>query len=122
LADDGYLEVLDCSEAINNIGDHSVEIDADANFDTIIENFSLTTSPNPFNVTTTITFDLPQAGMTSLKIFDIQGRETAVLAEGYLNAGRYNWQFEGAELSSGIYFIVLKSDNIEKIQKLILMK
>ncbi|MCP4549985.1 MAG: hypothetical protein GY835_26300 [bacterium] len=65
--------------------------------------------PNPFNPHTNITFDLPEAGIYQLDIFDIRGRRLTTLREGKFPAGLQSviWQGldnEGRELPSGVYF------------------
>ncbi|MBU0508422.1 hypothetical protein KKH27_06255, partial [bacterium] len=54
--------------------------------------------PNPFNPSTTITYDLREAGHISLVVFDVMGREVAVLADGYMVAGRHREVFDAAGL------------------------
>jgi photosystem II stability/assembly factor-like uncharacterized protein len=91
----------------------------------IPENFILKQNyPNPFNPTTTIEFDLPKAGIVSLKIFDIAGREVASEINGLnLKTGNYKVNFEGSILSSGVYFYSLIVDNnIVDTKKMILIK
>ena len=79
--------------------------------------------PNPFNPTTTISFTLAQDGMTTLKIFDITGREVATLANGMMKAGVVQQvTFDASRLSSGIYFSCLESNGLRQIKKLMLMK
>lgn len=72
------------------------------------EFFDLAVAPNPFNPVTTLTFDLPKAGNVSLVVYDVTGRVVEVLAEGYSTAGRYEKVFDGAGLSSGVYFARLE--------------
>ncbi len=64
--------------------------------------------PNPFNPTTTIAYELPNAGVVSLKVYDVLGREASVLADGEQDAGRHSVQFNGQNMSSGIYFYQLR--------------
>jgi hypothetical protein len=67
--------------------------------------------PNPFNPSTTITYSLPVEGYIELKIFDILGREIAVLEKGEKNVGTYNIVFDTKDyqslLPSGVYFYTL---------------
>ena len=80
--------------------------------------------PNPFNPATTIEFDLPKAGNVSLKIFDISGREVAKEINGLnLNPGNYKVHFNGAGLSSGIYFysLIVNGNNVAT-KKMMLIK
>jgi len=74
--------------------------------------------PNPFNPTTTIAFDLPSAGMTTLKVYNLLGEEVASLVNEYKEAGSYQIQFDAANLGSGIYYYKIRSGNFEAIKKL----
>ncbi len=78
--------------------------------------------PNPFNPTTQISFDLPQASEISLKVFDINGREIANLIEGYKEAGRHQVLFDGSSLSSGVYIYRLRAGNFNSVKRMLLMK
>jgi hypothetical protein len=71
----------------------------------IPDNFLLSQNyPNPFNPSTIISFQLPTASNVNLKIFDVLGKEVAMLAEGMRDAGYYTATFNGLTLPSGIYF------------------
>ncbi len=78
--------------------------------------------PNPFNPTTVISYQLSANGFTSLKIYDAIGREVATLVNEVKEAGYYSAQFDGARLSSGIYFAKLSSSGKTQMRKLVLMK
>lgn len=78
--------------------------------------------PNPFNPRTIIKFSIPEADYVSLKIYDINGRETAVLINKNMNKGEYAYEFDGASLSSGIYFYTLKTEQFSSTKKMILVK
>jgi hypothetical protein len=78
--------------------------------------------PNPFNPTTTIAFTLRIAGFTTLKVYDILGREVATLSRGRLEAGEHNLNFNGSALPSGLYFARLNSGAFTSTQKLLLLK
>jgi photosystem II stability/assembly factor-like uncharacterized protein len=60
--------------------------------------------PNPFNPETTIEFAIPKPGFVSLKIYDIAGREISNAINMNLNAGTMKYRFNGANISSGVYF------------------
>lgn len=78
--------------------------------------------PNPFNPVTNIKFDLPNPGNISLKVYDQIGREVKIIVEGFRNAGSYELNFEADELSSGIYFYKLISDDAAITKKMLLVK
>ncbi len=78
--------------------------------------------PNAFNPSTTITFSLTEKAMVNLRIYDIGGREAAVLAEGWREAGTHQVVFEAGNLSSGVYFAALKAGNKTQTQKMLLVK
>lgn len=87
------------------------------------ENFTLEQNyPNPFNPSTTISFSIPKSGFTSLKVFDITGKEVADLVRENLTPGTYEYQFNSNNLSSGIYFYTLKVNNIFDTKKMFLIK
>jgi len=84
--------------------------------------------PNPFNPATTIRYRIPDAGFVSLKVYDIIGREVAVLVNESKPAGTYEVEFntqqtaENRKLTSGVYYYRLQSGGYNSIKKIILMK
>ena len=79
--------------------------------------------PNPFNPATTIEFSLPKSGFVSLKIFDITGKEISSAINMSLNPGIVKYDFNGSNLSSGVYFYSLLVDNVRlDTKKMILIK
>jgi len=78
--------------------------------------------PNPFNPTIKIIYDIPETSYLSLKIFDILGREVKILKKGECETGTYSITFNGSNLSSGVYFVVMKSKNFFKVSKIVLLK
>lgn len=63
--------------------------------------------PNPFNPATTITYRLPTSGMVRLAVFDLLGREAAVLVNERRDAGSHEVNFDGSRFASGVYFYTL---------------
>ena len=59
--------------------------------------------PNPFNPQTNITFEIKDAGLATLKVYDVLGREVATLVDEHLVAGKYTATFTASDLSSGTY-------------------
>jgi hypothetical protein len=78
--------------------------------------------PNPFNPSTEISFSIPTAGNTSLEIYNILGQKVATLVNKELNLGLHKYQFDASNLSSGIYFYKLQSNNFTSIKKMMLIK
>lgn len=83
---------------------------------------ALNASPNPFNPETTISFDLREAGIMSLKIYDITGREVATLYVGYALPGLKEFEWNAKSLPSGIYFAQLETQQEQRIKRLLLIK
>ncbi|MEO8512959.1 MAG: T9SS type A sorting domain-containing protein [Ignavibacteria bacterium] len=78
--------------------------------------------PNPFNPNTKITFDIPKSEFTKLIVYDVLGKETAIILNEFTQAGRYTVDFSASTLSSGIYFYTLQSGNIVLTKKMVLTK
>jgi hypothetical protein len=78
--------------------------------------------PNPFNPTTKIRFEIPKQNFVSLKIYDISGREVAILINGERNAGAYDVEFDGSYLASGTYFYRLQAGDFVQVKKMVLLK
>ena len=78
--------------------------------------------PNPFNPSTKITFQIPESGLVSLKIYDVLGIEIATLVNEEKNPGKYEVDFNASNLSSGIYFYTLRAGNFVSIKKMMLIK
>jgi hypothetical protein len=86
-------------------------------------NFTLEQNyPNPFNPNTNIQFELPQSGFVTLEIFNITGEKVGVLISEELSSGRYNYEWNGSNLPSGIYFYKLQVDSFIESKKMILLK
>lgn len=85
--------------------------------------FSLSQNyPNPFNPETNITFTIPEAGYTVLKIYDALGREAATLINGELAKGEYTKKFNAQGLPGGVYFAKLQSGSYSAVKKMMLLK
>lgn len=78
--------------------------------------------PNPFNPTTNITFDLAEAALVNLKVFNVAGQEIAVVASGNFAAGRHVVNFDGSGLASGVYLYRLEANGFTAQQKMVLIK
>jgi hypothetical protein len=81
-----------------------------------------TAYPNPFNPTTTITFDLPKSEFVTLTVFDLLGRAVAELCHDTYAAGSHTLSFDGGGLPSGIYLYRIHAGGFSASQKMMLLK
>jgi len=91
----------------------------------------LTIHPNPFNPTTTISFELRVASYVELSVYDVAGRDVGATISGRpgqaqrpapTQLGHHTITFDGSELSSGIYFVRLKVGETMQMKKMVLIK
>ena len=89
----------------------------------IITDYSLGQNyPNPFNPTTIISYQIPNDGQVTLKVYDVLGREVKTLVNQYQQVGSYNVTLDGTGLASGVYFYRFTSGNYVSTKKMLLMK
>lgn len=103
--------------------DRPMSNNGNLNSDILPTEFSLKQNyPNPFNPNTNIQYDLPTDNLVSIKIFDVMGREITVLVNEFKTAGRYSVGFNGANLSSGIYYYKIEAGNFTQVKKMLMLK
>jgi plastocyanin len=78
--------------------------------------------PNPFNPTTTISFDIPFQTYVSIKVYNLVGQEVATIVSENMAAGSYSKIWNAASTPSGIYFYRLQTGSFTDTRKLILLK
>lgn len=78
--------------------------------------------PNPFNPSTHIAFDLPARSFVSLEIYDLLGRRVATLADGVMEPGRHELNWDASGYASGMYLYRLKTETAVQTRKMVLMK
>lgn len=78
--------------------------------------------PNPFNPSTKIAFSLPKQGNVTLKVYNMLGKEIATLVNEIRNIGNYEVNFDGANLSSGVYFYKLEAEGFSEVKRMMLIK
>jgi hypothetical protein len=78
--------------------------------------------PNPFNPTTRISYTMPVSGTAHLAVYDLLGREVAVLVNGPVAAGSQFVNFDASALSSGVYMYRLTAGGQTLTRKMTLMK
>jgi subtilisin family serine protease len=84
--------------------------------------FSVEVHPNPFNPEAEIEFYLPISGITKAKIYDLLGREVAVLSNHWLPAGDHYMTWNANGFASGVYFLQIKSGKYSSVKKLLVLK
>ncbi|MFH1735790.1 MAG: T9SS type A sorting domain-containing protein, partial [bacterium] len=82
----------------------------------------LTSHPNPFNPLTTINFSLPKEGLVKLTVYDLLGRQVALLVNGHRDAGIHDVSFDAQNLASGVYIYRLTAGDYTASAKMVLMK
>ncbi|VAX29271.1 hypothetical protein MNBD_IGNAVI01-1802 [hydrothermal vent metagenome] len=78
--------------------------------------------PNPFNPSTTISFALPKESDVKLVVYNSIGEKVAELLNGNVSAGYHSVNFDGADLSSGLYFYKISANNFVEVKKMLLLK
>jgi len=79
-------------------------------------------SPNPFNPITRIKYNVPFSAFVSIKVYDLLGNNIKSLVEEYKQAGTYEIDFNGSNLSSGTYYYQLTSGKYSTTKKMVLIK
>lgn len=78
--------------------------------------------PNPFNPKTTISYQIPKQTSVSLRIFNSLGKEVTTLVNAEQNPGTYLLNFDGSNISSGIYFYTLQTEEFTQTKSMVLLK
>ncbi len=78
--------------------------------------------PNPFNPSTFIKFDVSKSSFVSLVVFDVLGREVAVLVNEDLNPGTYEADWNASSYPSGVYFYTLRTEGFTETKRMVLVK
>ncbi|MDP4197283.1 MAG: T9SS type A sorting domain-containing protein [Bacteroidota bacterium] len=87
-----------------------------------ITDYSLSNYPNPFNPTTKIEYQVPNAGRVSIRVFNLLGKEVATLVNEYKEAGKYTAEFNASDLNSGLYICEMRAGTFTKINKMLFVK
>ena len=116
--------------AVYNEGGIITNVQNDTDTESLPNDYILSQNyPNPFNPTTTIQYTIPVVALSevevlhvTLKVYDILGREVATLVNKNQKPGSYNVEFDGYELTSGIYYYKLTAGNFNQTKKMLLIK
>ena len=102
-----------CSGAFTGIGSNN----------SLADGYSLSQNyPNPFNPSTVINFTLPLKSFVTIKVYDVNGKEISELINAEKQAGENSIEFNGANLSSGVYYYKLTAADFSQVRKMILVK
>lgn len=89
---------------------------------TLPDRLTLSAAPNPFNPVTTLSFDLPEASVMSVKIYNSAGQTVATLVDGYRAAGKHEITWIASDIPSGVYFASIQTGTANTMQKIVLLK
>jgi hypothetical protein len=78
--------------------------------------------PNPFNPMTVIRFSLPRRENVTLEVFDVLGRDVAMLVNEQMEAGEHSVVFDASGLTSGVYFYRLQAGKFVSLKKMVLIR
>jgi hypothetical protein len=106
-----------------NLSLSSVATSVSDNAATTPESFELSQNyPNPFNPSTDIRFQVPAVGNVKLAVYDLLGREVAVLVNEKKESGSYQVTFNANNLASGVYMYRLQAGSFVEARKMLLIK
>lgn len=84
--------------------------------------FNITNFPNPFNPITKIVYSIPQSEKVKITVYNSLGQVIKELVNEFKHAGNYLVEFNGSNISSGIYFYKIEAGSYTKINRMILLK
>ncbi len=113
-------DVIECNERYGFLMDPDAGLNESS---TIPVEFTIESIyPSPFNSSTRIRFGIDQSDQTQMTLYDVMGRQVAVLYNGVPEVGWHTVTLDGSMLSSGIYWVKLQSGNRTKIAKTTMIK
>jgi len=78
--------------------------------------------PNPFNSSTIISFSIPQGDNVLIEVSNILGEKVGTLANDYFMAGTHSVRFESENLATGVYFYILRTNELVQTKKMLLVR
>jgi len=110
-------------DTLNYLGSHNYKTMSIRNDGTVPAQFVLLPNyPNPFNPATTISFSIPEFGLTTITAYDITGRQLETLTNEVLSVGSYSLSWNASSNPSGVYLIRMISGEFAQTQKVVLVK
>jgi len=115
--------ILFAANTNNSIWRHQLSEMIDDKQNNLPTNFFLEQNyPNPFNPTTTINYSVPTASHVTIKVYDLLGRQVAILVNDNKPVGNYSIKIDGSKLLSGVYFYRMEAGSFSQTKKLLLLK
>jgi len=119
----GYTTRTELLSAIIDWFNYSLGIEPETGADVVPHDYDLVSVyPNPFNPQTTISLNIIQSGMVDAVVYNLLGEKVNTLYSGMTNSGRYEFTFDGADLTSGVYLLKVDTPAGTAVEKMILMK
>jgi len=78
--------------------------------------------PNPFNPETSISYSVPQSSTIHLSVYDMAGREVAILINGSISSGKHTVRWNAVDFPSGVYFYTIRAQSYSETKKMVLLK
>ena len=100
----------------------SSEIDYLPSDDNLPRTVEIANYPNPFNPSTTISVSLDKASPIQVQVFNSIGQKVQTLVQSQLSSGIHEFRFDGSNLSSGMYLVVVSTPEIREVHKMMLIK
>lgn len=111
------LYATDFTLAKNNIKHRIIDIKNENITFNVAQNY-----PNPFNPSTKISYQMPERGNVTVKVFDILGNEIKTLVNEFKEKGKYDTVFDAKDLASGIYIYQIITGDFVSSKKMTLIK
>jgi len=116
-----YKYFLDEPEKLPSIISSGIKTDLEEN-NNLLNEFSISNYPNPFNLTTTISFRISTLKRVTINVYDVLGQKISTLLDEIKEPGKYNVEFNASKLTSGIYFYTLQAGDKLLVNKMMLIK
>jgi hypothetical protein len=78
--------------------------------------------PNPFNPVTVLGYKINKEGLVSLKVYNLVGQVIKVIVNEYQQPGYYEYEFDGNEMTSGVYLYQLQVNDFISVKRMTLLK
>jgi hypothetical protein len=120
-----YTYALRVVNSDNSITETAFEVNATPSFGAaVVTEYALHQNfPNPFNPSTSLTFDVVEKNFVTLKVYNAAGQEVATVANGEFDSGRHIVSFDAGNMPSGLYFYTVKIGNeFTATKKMLLVK